>query len=282
MNIKIIFKKNQMNKIIDFHTHIFPDHIAPKIIDSIRKETGFTPSGEGTLESIKREMRRSQISISVALAVATSPQLTRPTNDWIIRQRDKDLIPIGSIHPLIENFKLELKLLKEAGIKGIKFNSIFQNIRPDDERIFPLYEEIMNHEMFMIFHSGKGLGENHSDEILSTPERISKLLNIFPKIRIVAAHFGGYKMIEESKKYLLGKDVYFDTSYPPGLCFQQKDLILYMINHHDPDRILFGTDTPFARQKEDVEYILNLPISEDLKEKILYKNGERLLGLERT
>jgi hypothetical protein len=52
-----------------------------------------------------------------------------------------------------------------------------------------------------------------------------------------------------------------------------------MIQRHDPDRILFGTDTPYARQKEDSEYVLRLPISSDLKEKILWKNGCRLLGL---
>jgi len=86
-------------------------------------------------------------------------------------------------------------------------------------------------------------------------------------------------MFEEARKHLLGKDVYLDTSYPPGLCFQSPDWVLEMIHGHDPNRILFGTDTPFARQKEDFEYILRLPIFEDLKEKILWKNGQRLLGL---
>ena len=269
-----------INKIIDFHNHIFPDHIAQKVIESIKKETGFVPFGEGTLQSLKREMNRSRVDISVILAVAISPNLTRPTNEWILKNRADDLIPVGSIHPMLKDFKSELKFLKDSGVKGIKFNSSFQNIRPDEDDMLPLYEEIINNEMFIIFHSGKGLGENHGSEVLSTPERISKLLDIFPNIKTVIAHFGGYKMIEESKKHLLGKDVYFDTSYPPGLCFQDKKWVLDMINHHDPDKIIFGSDSPFARQKEDIEYILNLPISQDLKEKILYRNAKRLLGLE--
>lgn len=267
-----------INKIIDFHTHIFPKKIALRLMEWIKKETGFIPFGEGTIESLKSEMNRSQVSISVALAVSTSPSLTRPTNDWILKQKEGDLIPIGSIHPDLKDFKSELKLLKESGVMGIKFNSIFQNFSPDEERIFPLYEEIFNNKMFLIFHSGKGL-ENDSAEILSTPEKIAKLLKVFPKMKIVVAHFGGYKMIEESKKFLLGKDVYFDTSYPPGLCFQDKKWVLHMINNHDPEKIIFGTDAPFARQKEDIEYILKLPISQDLKENILYKNANRLLGL---
>ncbi len=270
-----------INEIIDFHNHIFPDHIAPKVIESIKKETGFVPFGDGTVESLKKEMARSGVKISVVLAVATSANLTRPTNDWILKNRTSDLIPVGSIHPSLKDFKSEIRFLRDSGVKGIKINSIFQNIEPDDESIFPIYEEIVNNKMFIIFHSGRGLGEDHGTKVLSTPEKIVKILNIFPKLKIVVAHFGGYKMIEESKEHLLGKDVYFDTSYPPGLCYQQKDWVLHMIQNHDPDKILFGTDSPFARQKEDIEYILNLPISQDLKEKILYKNAQNLLGLER-
>lgn len=271
-----------INKIIDFHNHIFPDHIALKVIESIKKETGFSPFGEGTIESLKKEMARSCVKISVILGVATSPRLTRPTNEWVIKNRTENLIPIGSIHPLLEDFKSEVKFLKDSGVKGVKFNSIFQNIRPDDENLFPIYEEIINNEMFLIFHSGRGLGEDHGSEVLSTPERIGKLLNIFPNIKMVIAHFGGYKMIEESKRHLLGKNVYLDTSYPPGLCFQDKKWVLDMIYHHDPDKILFGTDSPFSRQKEDIDYIMNLPISQELKERIFYKNAQDLLGLERV
>ena len=66
-------------------------------------------------------------------------------------------------------------------------------------------------------------------------------------------------MIDEARKHLIGKNVYIDTSYPPGLCFESQDWVLDMIQGHDPDRILFGTDTPYASQKEDAEYILRLP-----------------------
>jgi len=113
---------------------------------------------------------------------------------------------------------------------------------------------------------------------MATPERLRRVLDLFPKMRMVVAHFGGFQMIEEAKKYLLGRDLYIDTSYPPGLCYQSIDWVLDLVQRHDPNRILFGTDTPFARQKEDVEYILKLPISLDLKEKILWKNGWGLLG----
>ena len=119
-----------MNHIIDFHNHIFPENLAPKVIESVKKETGFTPFGNGTISALRREMEHSGVKISVILAVATSAQLTRPINEWILKQKAEDLIPIGSIHPSLKDYKLELNFLKKAGVKGIKFNSIFQNIRP--------------------------------------------------------------------------------------------------------------------------------------------------------
>lgn len=269
-----------MINVLDFHNHVFPENISRKIIESVKKEKGFIPYGDGTILGLLKEMKRSGVKESVILAVAVSPAFVTSTNSWIIKQKKNSLIPVGSIHPLYESYKEEVKRLKEEGIKGIKFNSLFQNFRPDDERAFPLYEEILSHGMFMIFHSGPGLISKKDEEVLATPERISRLLSIFPKISMIVAHFGGAQLEEEAKKHILGKDVYIDTSYPPGLCFKPKEWTIDLIKRHDPERILFGTDTPFARQKEEIEYILNLPISDDLKEKILWKNGRRLLGSE--
>ncbi len=136
--------------------------------------------------------------------------------------------------------------------------------------------------MFSNFHSGPGLKSRPGEDVMATPERLRRVLDLFPKMRMVVAHFGGFQMVEDAKKFLLGRELYVDTSYPPGLCFQPRAWVIDLIERHDPKRILFGTDTPFARQKEEVEYILNLPITTDLKEKILWKNGWDLLGLSQT
>jgi predicted TIM-barrel fold metal-dependent hydrolase len=268
-----------MIPVLDFHNHIFPEKIATRVIDSLQKEKGFHPYGTGTVSGLKEEMRISGVRTCLTLAVATSPSLVESTNRWILDQKTEGFIPIGSIHPFFENYEMEVKRLKKEGVRGVKFHSLFQDFHPDDERVFPLYQEIIEQGMFMIFHSGPGLISTPEEEVLAAPERIGRLLRTFPKAPMIIAHFGGFHMTEEAKKHLLGKEVYIDTSYPPGLCFQPKDWVLDLIHRHDPDRILFGTDTPFARQKEDVEYLLSLPLSDDLKEKILWKNGMKLLGM---
>ncbi|MBQ7075573.1 MAG: amidohydrolase family protein, partial [Clostridia bacterium] len=43
------------------------------------------------------------------------------------------------------------------------------------------------------------------------------------------------------------------------------------------NKILFGTDCPWDCQKDDVLYFNNLDLTEEVKEKILYKNALELL-----
>jgi predicted TIM-barrel fold metal-dependent hydrolase len=265
--------------ILDFHNHIYPENVARAVIHSLKSEMGFSAYGTGTVSGLRDEMKSSGVNTCVVLGVAVSPDLVEATNRWILKQGGNGFIPIGSIHPFYQQYRPLIKELKKAGIMGVKFHPLFQNFHPDDERVFPLYEELINQDLFLIFHSGPGLIMKPGEEVMGTPERMARLLDVFPKMTLVVAHFGGFRMIDEARKHLIGKNVYIDTSYPPGLCFESEDWVLDMIQRHDPDRILFGTDTPYASQKEDIEYILRLPISIELKEKILYKNGSNLLGL---
>lgn len=86
-------------------------------------------------------------------------------------------------------------------------------------------------------------------------------------------------MTEDVKNILAGRNVWFDLAYtgsantPPRTC--------RVIRAHGADRILFATDLPWNSQKADIEKLRSLDISEADKEKILWKNAARLLGLSR-
>ena len=53
-----------------------------------------------------------------------------------------------------------------------------------------------------------------------------------------------------------------------------------MSRNHGIDKILFATDSPWSGQKEDADYIKRIGFTEEELEKILYKNGAKLLGLK--
>ena len=142
----------------------------------------------------------------------------------------------------------------------------------------PIYEA-MGDDMIAFFHAGAGLSTG-GKEVLATPSRIANVINNFPNLKVVAAHFGGYKLFAEAESCLVGKDLYFDTSWPPGLKVLDEEAVVRVIRKHGSEKILFGSDSPTADALTEIQTINNLKLNDAEKEAILGGNARLLLGLE--
>jgi predicted TIM-barrel fold metal-dependent hydrolase len=70
------------------------------------------------------------------------------------------------------------------------------------------------------------------------------------------------------------ENVYFETSHAPP------EIILEVISACGADKIIFGSDFKYDFYPVDeVEKIKDLPVSDMEKEKILYKNIAKVLGI---
>ena len=152
----------------------------------------------------------------------------------------------------------------------------YQDTFIDDERYMPIYETMEDLGMILLLHAGVDIGL--PPPVRATPERILKVHESFPKLRIVAAHMGGFRMWDEVERYLLGREIYLDTSYVRT--FMDDGRALRMMREHGIDRILFATDAPWADQKEELSWIASLGFSEEEIAKILCENGAKLLRLD--
>ncbi len=265
--------------IIDVHNHIWPDKIAPKINDFFRQQdVGFDPVAPCTLSGLLRNMDEAGVDQCVVLDVALKPDQVEGINSWLMGIKDKRIIPFGAMHPDYKDYKKEIQRLKDNGIKGIKFQSTWQNCFVDDDRMLRIFEAI-GEDMTVFLHAG-GSRTKKALNIEAPPHRISRVIDLFPKLKIIAAHFGGNYMIEESKKHLIGKNIYLDTSAPPTLGTRfNHETVLEIIDLHGISKIVFGSDFPIGNKKKDVEYINGLPLSKEAKEKILGKNAVDLLQI---
>lgn len=134
--------------------------------------------------------------------------------------------------------------------------------------------------MIVFLHAG-GSRTKRTTDIEASPHRIARVMDLFPQLRIVAAHFGGSNMLEESKKYLVGRNLYLETAAPPSLESRiPKDTVVEMIKAHGANKIVFGTDFPLSHRRKEAEYIQKLPLSPEEKERILWKNAVELLKLD--
>jgi predicted TIM-barrel fold metal-dependent hydrolase len=70
--------------------------------------------------------------------------------------------------------------------------------------------------------------------------------------------------------------MYLDTSM--GFSYYPHEQFLRIVKAHGADKILFGSDSPWSKAGEEIAALQSLPLSEEEKAKILYKNAEKLLS----
>lgn len=263
--------------IINAHTHIYPDKIAQTVDEKVLKQFGLL-YGSFKVSSLLDDMVQHGIDTCAIFCIAEKPKVVKPANDFIISLQDnKKLVAFGTIHPDFEDYKREIERLRQHGVRGIKWSSEFQSFYSDEERMLRMYE-LMGEDMIAYFHAGEDIGEP-LERAHTTPQRIARVLDMFPKLRVVAAHFGGLHMLDEVRKYLLGKELYLDTTWYPSVTELNREEIVQLIKEHGSHRILFGTDFPTGETREQIEWVSKLPLSAEDKELIFYKNAKRLFGI---
>lgn len=261
--------------IIDFHTHCFSDELASSAIAVLAQRANIPAFTDGTVSALKESMQTCDINYSVLLNIATKPSQTEKINSWASSVQKGNIISFGSIHPKYKNWENELKRIKELGLKGIKFHPEYQEFYVDDEAMYPIYEKAFELGLIIIFHAGEDLGFKPPFHCI--PKRLDKLIERFKGGAIIAAHMGGFMYWDDVEKYLVGKDIYLDTSFCLGYMDEaQKKRI---IKNHGYKKILFGTDSPWKNQGEEVQKIKDLCLGKEAEEAIFYKNAIELLGI---
>jgi len=258
--------------IIDFHTHAWPDKIAQKAREHLEGMFRVKLVGEPTVDTLLRSMDRNRIDISVICAVATRPEQVASINDWLFGVRSDRLRAFAALHPDFAGWPQELQRIQQQA-DGVKFQPEFQNFYVDEERMFPIYEAMEDLGIPVLFHCGKELSGTML--VRSSPVRLKKVKKAFPKLTIIAGHFGGFELWPEVDEHLLGEDLYFDTAFFFGHLPQQE--AARMLKAHPAKRLLFGTDFPLIDPRQDLEHLNALPISDDLKERILFRNALQIL-----
>ena len=258
-------------KFIDFHSHIYPEAIAKKATKATLDFYNISSDYIGTPEEKIATDKKAGIYKSVILPVAVLPKHVHSINVFTSETAKKygEFLPFGTVHAGDENILNEVELFADMGLRGIKMHPDMQKFNIDDERLFPLYDMIAG-KMPVIFHSGDPRYP------YSHPERIKRILDMFPDLTVVAAHFGGWSMQEVAFPLLKKYDRCFVDTCSAIMDMTDEKAVEY-IKGYGVERVLFGSDYPVDCPVKQARRIMNLPISDDEKEKIAYINGERFI-----
>jgi len=267
--------------IIDAHTHIYPDEVAARAINTVIENGNGLVNfhTDGTYRGLLASMDEAGIDYSIVLPVATSLGHGKTILKWIrsTAHLSKRLIFFGSVHPEDTGYRETIKEMRKEGIQGIKFHPGYQNFPADSPEAFRVYEEALKNDMVLHFHSGFDPSLPACD--YTSVERFAVMVKAFSGSKIVLAHAGGMDEWLKVNDLLGNRGCYFDIAWVlEKMKASETARELYRQND---DYFLFGTDTPWCDQKHYVQLIQNSEtLTDEQKEKMFFRNVLKLIKIE--
>ena len=263
--------------VIDFHTHAFPDELARRAIGTLLEniEEAFTPVTDGTVSGLLKHMDESGVDISVLQPVITKPSQFIGLNEWAAGLASDRIIPFGGIYPHTDDYKRDIDFIVSLGLCGIKFHCEYQDFVIDEPKMLRIYDYALSRGLILLHHAGEDPG--YEAPYRSSPERFARIADAMKGGVIVAAHFGGHGEWDDVERYMVGKNIYLDTSM--GFEYFPPEQFLRIVKNHGADKILFASDSPWSDAKSEIARLKQTALSDYDKALILGGNASRLLGL---
>ncbi len=263
--------------IIDCHCHIYPDKIADRAVQSIRSFYDIDMGYDGRCSTLIEKGSANGIKHYVVFSVATTPKQVQSINSFIadtVKSSAGFLTGLGSLHPDSDDMAGDYRHLKELGLKGVKLHPDFQKIAIDDERCERIYE-LCRGELPVLLHTG----DSRYD--YSNPDRMVAVLEKYPDLTFIGAHFGGWSVWDEAvSKLTQYPNFYVDCS--SSLYAMDAERGRELVRAYGADRVLFGTDHPMWPYEDELERFSSLGLTEDETEKILYRNAVKIFGIDES
>ena len=230
---------------------IYPIKIAPRAVDGIKDFYDLNMSLDGTVEGLIEDGNTVGAVHYLVHSVATTPKQVKSINEFIsgeVKSHPDIFTGFGSLHPDSEDIEGDLDYLIELGLKGVKVHPDFQQFALNAERAFRMGAAISDRGLPMMIHCGD-FRYNYSN-----PEQLKPFLEEFPDITVIGAHLSLYSLSPETARDLL--------------------------RGYGVEKVLWATDFPMWTSKSEMEMFNRIDLTDEERNKILYENAAKLLGLE--
>lgn len=271
--------------IIDFHTHTYPDKIAAETVEKLKGDAGVDAHGDGTASGLSASTEEAGIDYALVLPIATNPHQVATINEVAYKTNlsanRKRLLSFGAIHPDSPDPKKVLRGIASLGIRGIKLHPDYQGVFFSDIRYKRIVEFATDLGLYTVVHAGIDIGL--PDPVHTRPSDILEMIRDTGTDKLILAHMGGWRMWDEAVDLLAGEDVMIDTSFSTtavkveGMLDEER--FVEIVRAFGAEKVLFGTDSPWASQKKSLKWIMNAPLRKDEREKILGDNAAEILRI---
>ncbi len=258
-------------RIIDAHCHIYPDKIAAKASASTSDFYQMPSLFDGKISTLLDRGGQAGIEHFIVQSVATTPKQVSGINRFIagaVAESQGRFTGLGTLHPDSENPQAEIEEILALGLKGVKLHPDIQRFSIDDPKMDKIYT-LCQGRLPILMHTG-----DHRFDF-SNPNRMKPVLEKYPELTVVGAHFGGWSVWDTATEMLSQYPNFFvdcSSSLYAMTPQKAKELILA----YGVDRVLFGTDYPMWEIDTELERFLAIDLTEEEREKIFYHNAAKL------
>ena len=270
--------KKLPESIIDFHVHLFPDKGFDAIWNVFETGYGITIPCKLYYRECIEYLRARNVDLIVFSNYAHKEGIAEPMNRWNLQVLDEFayVYCFAPYHPGDENAMAYMEqMLSHPRVIGTKLHLQVQQIHPYDERLFPLYEMIMDKGKRILLHIGTGPIGNEFVGVTG----FKRVLDRYPDLPVNIPHMGGLEFREFMDLLDEHPNLYLDTSYTfwPDLPFTFNLGPDYLEAYKS--RIVYGSDFPnvMLPREGEIDYLLQLDLSEAFYQNVFYKNGIKLI-----
>lgn len=260
--------------IIDAHCHVWPDHIAAKVLAA--RPASLDSVHDGTLDGLRATMAAAGIGHAMVLGVANVARTVQRTNEWIGAVDRSIFTPFGTVHPDLPP-DVNVRSLLDNGMHGVKLHPLFQDLSLDEPRVIKLLHALAEAGVVVITHAGAGGSSEANDR--GSPAALRAALDAVPALQLIACHFGGYHRLSEAEQLVVGSRAFLETSWPPRLADLDREQTRSLIRRHGADRVIFGSDWPMADPAAEIAAVRDLGLDPAETEAILGGTLSGILGL---
>ncbi len=268
-------------KKIDAHIHILPEEKRLEFIKYQGEECTWAKADIETYINLMDEY-----NIDKAILQPTNDMYmyypARKTNEFhaeIIKKYPDKFLAFADINAngsyIMDEAPYELEYaIKELGLHGLKLHPSNLAIDADDLRLVPVLRKAAELKIPVMYHSNPCMMGFHDN---CAPDKINKMIMVFPDIQFITAHMGGMKYLDAWSGCTWVDISFVLPEFVELYGIEQTNRILRIFG---ADRLIFGTDYPEREYELYCSILDKMDFTEEEKRKISYENINSILFTE--
>lgn len=190
-----------------------------------------------------------------------------------LQRREPRLLGFARVNPLERQAPEQARrAVEEYGLRGLHLHPWEENCPLDCDKVDRVIEALGDRVPVYV---------SAGFPVVSHPLQVQDLAERHPNTLFIAAHGG-----QQDNSGMSFDDSLLVARETPNVLFDvagvyRRDFIELLVEQAGPERVLFGSCTPYMDMELEIVRIEATHLSAEVKAKILYGNIARLLGLQR-